>query len=61
MPQASMIPQPCRIVTATPHNSRDVQFVVEAPPGFTPEPGQFVMVSLPGIGEAPFSLAALPG
>ncbi len=62
MPQVSMIPEPCRIVAVTPHNARDVHFVVEAPPaGFAPEPGQFVMVSLPGIGEAPFSLAALPG
>ena len=61
MPQVSMIPEPCRILSVTPHNARDIHFVVEAPHGFTPEPGQFVMVSLPGIGEAPFSLAALPG
>jgi len=61
MPQLSMIPEPCRIRSVTPHNSRDIHFVVEAPRGFAPEPGQFVMVSLPGIGEAPFSLAALPG
>ena len=62
MPQVSMIPEPCRIVAATPQNGRDVHFVVEVPArAFAPEPGQFVMVSLPGIGEAPFSLAALPG
>jgi NAD(P)H-flavin reductase len=61
MPQVSMIPEPCRIVAASPQNARDVHFVVEVPRGFAPEPGQFVMVSLPGIGEAPFSLAALPG
>ena len=61
MPQVSMIPAPCRIVAATPQNGRDVHFVVEAPEPFAPEPGQFVMVSLPGVGEAPFSLAALPG
>jgi NAD(P)H-flavin reductase len=61
MPQVSMIPEPCRILAVTPHTSRDIHFVVEAPRTFAPEPGQFVMVSLPGIGEAPFSLAALPG
>ena len=57
-----MIPQPCRVVAATPQNSRDVHYVVEVPArSFAPEPGQFVMISLPGIGEAPFSLTALPG
>ncbi len=62
MPQVSMIPVPCRVLAASAQNARDVHFVVEAPgDGFAPEPGQFVMVSLPGIGEAPFSLAALPG
>jgi len=61
MPQVSMIPEPCRILAAEPQNARDVHFTVEAPAAFAPEPGQFVMVSLPGIGEAPFSLAALPG
>jgi sulfhydrogenase subunit gamma (sulfur reductase) len=62
MAQVSMIPDPCRVVEAVPHNARDVHFVVEVPDRpFAPEPGQFVMVSLPGIGEAPFCLAALPG
>ena len=62
MPQVSMIPQPCRVAAATAENGRDVHFVVEVPSrSFAPEPGQFVMISLPGIGEAPFSLAALPG
>ena len=62
MPQVSMIPQPCRVVAAMPQNSRDVHYRVEVPArSFAPEPGQFVMISLPGIGEAPFSLTALPG
>jgi len=41
----------------------EVHFVLEVPKEepFQPEPGQFVMVSLPGIGEAPISLAAIPG
>jgi sulfhydrogenase subunit gamma (sulfur reductase) len=57
-----MIPEPCRVVEAAMQNSRDVHYVVEVPsPRFAPEPGQFVMLSLPGIGEGPFSLAALPG
>ena len=62
MPQVSMIPEPCRIVDAAPQNGHDVHFVVEAPKQvFAPEPGQFVMVSVPGIGEAPFCVSALPG
>ncbi len=62
MPQVSMIPEPCRVVEAVLQNSRDVRYVVEVPKKpFAPDPGQFVMVSLPGIGEAPFSLTALPG
>ncbi len=62
MPQVSMIPEPCRVIEAVHQNLRDVSYVVEVPRRpFAPEPGQFVMVSLPGIGEAPFSLTALPG
>ncbi len=62
MPQVSMIPQPCRVIEAFPQNARDVHFVVAVPPGpFAPEPGQFVMVSVPGIGEAPFCVCAIPG
>jgi len=63
MAQASMIPEPCRILEAVPHTSKEVRFVVEVPrrSAFVPEPGQFVMVSIPGIGEAPISLSALPG
>jgi sulfhydrogenase subunit gamma (sulfur reductase) len=62
MAQVSMIPDPCRVVAAVPQNGRDVHFVLEVPPGgFAPEPGQFVMASLPGIGEAPFCVSGLPG
>ncbi len=62
MPQVSMIPEACRVVEAEPQNGRDVRFVIEVPRRpFAPEPGQFVMVSLPGIGEAPFCVSALPG
>ncbi len=62
MPQVSMIPAPCRVVEAVPQNARDIHFVVEVPPGaFAPEPGQFVMVSLPGVGESPFCVCAIPG
>ncbi len=62
MPQVSMIPEPCRVVEVELQNQRDVLFSIEVPRRpFEPAPGQFVMVSLPGIGEAPFSLTALPG
>lgn len=61
--QHRMVPEPCRIFEAIPKTPREMHFVVEAPrlEPFQPEPGQFVMVSIPGIGEAPISLAALPG
>ena len=63
MAQASMIPEPCRILEVHRETEKEVHFVLEAPrqQPFQPEPGQFVMVSVPGIGEAPISLAALPG
>lgn len=62
MPQVSMIPEPCRVMEAAPQNGHDVHFVIEVPKKvFAPDPGQFVMVSLPGIGEAPFCVSALPG
>jgi sulfhydrogenase subunit gamma (sulfur reductase) len=58
-----MIPEACRVLEAVQETAKEVHFVLEAPKreAFVPEPGQFVMVSLPGIGEAPISLAALPG
>lgn len=63
MAQASMIPEPCRVLEVHRETAKEVHFVLEAPKltPFQPEPGQFVMVSLPGIGEAPISLAAIPG
>lgn len=63
MPRALMVPERCRIYEAFPQTDREVHFVLEAPRAqpFVPEPGQFVMVSIPGVGEAPLSLAALPG
>jgi NAD(P)H-flavin reductase len=63
MVQSSMVPEPCRVLEAIRQTPKEVLLVVAAPQQapFQPEPGQFVMVSLPGIGEAPLSLAALPG
>jgi len=63
MAEHRMIPEPCRIYEAMQETGREVHFVVEAPrrEPFQPEPGQFVMASIPGIGEAPISIAALPG
>ena len=58
-----MIPESCRVLEAVQATAKEVRLVLEVPTRspFQPEPGQFVMVSLPGIGEAPISLAALPG
>ncbi len=62
MARCSMVPEPCPILAARQLTEREVHFVVKTPAsGFDALPGQFVMVSLPGIGEAPISLAALPG
>ena len=63
MVQSSMVPEPCRVLEVIRQTPKEVLLVVAAPQQapFQPEPGQFVMVSLPGIGEAPLSLAALPG
>jgi len=63
MATARMIPEPCRVLEAVQVTTKEVHFVLEAPKQepFRPEPGQFVMVSLPGIGEAPISVAAIPG
>jgi sulfhydrogenase subunit gamma (sulfur reductase) len=53
MVQASMVPEPCRVVEVIRQTSKEVLLVVEAPRRvpFDADPGQFVMVSLPGIGE----------
>jgi sulfhydrogenase subunit gamma (sulfur reductase) len=58
-----LVPEACRVLEAVPATSKEMHFVLEAPQQepFRPEPGQFVMVSLPGIGEAPISIAAIPG
>ncbi len=63
MATSRMMPEPCRVLEAVRATSKEVHFVLEAPKQspFAPEPGQFVMVSIPGIGEAPISLAAIPG
>ena len=63
MVQSSMVPEACRVLEAIRQSPKEIHLVVEAPrrAPFDPEPGQFVMVSLPGIGEAPISLAAIPG
>ena len=63
MATARMIPEPCRVLEAFQATAKEMHFVLEAPKQepFRPEPGQFVMVSLPGIGEAPISIAAIPG
>jgi len=51
MVPSRMIPEACRVLEAVPATGREMHFVLEAPQQepFRPEPGQFVMVSLPGI------------
>ena len=63
MVASRMIPEACRVLEAVRETAKEVHLVLEAPTRepFRPDPGQFVMVSLPGIGEAPISLAAIPG
>jgi NAD(P)H-flavin reductase len=63
MAQSRMVPEACRVLEAVRETAKEVRFVLETPQRepFRPDPGQFVMVSIPGIGEAPISLAAIPG
>jgi sulfhydrogenase subunit gamma (sulfur reductase) len=63
MVASRMIPEACRVLEAVRETPKELHLVLEAPTRepFHPDPGQFVMVSIPGIGEAPISLAAIPG
>lgn len=56
------VPSPARITKIEPMTATEKLFTVELPWGQTlgHQPGQFVMVSLPGIGEAPLSISSAP-
>lgn len=56
------LPTPARIASILPLTSTEKLFTLELPQGISLQhkPGQFVEVSLPGIGEAPFSISSSP-
>jgi sulfhydrogenase subunit gamma (sulfur reductase) len=56
------LPQSARLKAVRPLSDREKLFTVELPQGFSLQhrPGQFVEVSLPGIGEAPISISSSP-
>jgi NAD(P)H-flavin reductase len=60
-----LVPQPTRLVAIAPESSDTRTFVLELEPPHAAfdaaTPGQFVMLSVPGHGEAAFTLSSLPG
>ena len=56
------LPQSARLKAVRPLSDREKLFTVELPGGISLQhrPGQFVEVSLPGIGEAPISISSSP-
>jgi NAD(P)H-flavin reductase len=55
-------PVPARIVKIVPHTTLEKVFTIELPDGLSlgHRPGQFVEVSMLGIGEAPISISSSP-
>ena len=55
-------PVPARIASMMPLTEQDMLFTIELPHDLSMRhgPGQFVQVSLPGLTEAPFSIANSP-
>lgn len=54
-------PTKLKILKIEKEGSNSKLFSIQAPKGFTFEPGQFVMVGLPGFGEAPISICSEAG
>jgi sulfhydrogenase subunit gamma (sulfur reductase) len=56
------LPQPARIVAAQPMTAQEKLFTLELPAGLTlgHRPGQFVELSVLGVGEAPISISSSP-
>ncbi len=54
------IPRMATVIESTSMTERERYFRVALPEPLTHRPGQFVMVSLPGIGEAPISISCGP-
>ncbi|MBF0273163.1 MAG: FAD/NAD(P)-binding protein [Magnetococcales bacterium] len=57
---ALYLPRMARILEVTPLTSREKYFKVELPEPLGHRPGQFVMLSLLGVGEAPISISCGP-
>ena len=55
-------PVPARIVKVVPHTALEKVFTIELPDGLSlaHRPGQFVEVSILGVGEAPISISSSP-
>ncbi len=56
------MPTPARIISVQEHTAAEKVFTIELPSGFSlnNRPGQFVQVSVLGIGEAPISISSSP-
>lgn len=61
--QSIYMPTPARITSIEPMTAHEKLFNIELPSGFSMDhrPGQFVELSLLGIGEAPISVSSSPG
>lgn len=55
------VPRPARVLAVVRETDDVVTLEIEAPPGFEAAPGQFNMLSLPGVGEPPISVAGRRG
>jgi NAD(P)H-flavin reductase len=64
LPPHGYLPHPARIVAVRPESAETRTFVLAPEPAVaaldTARPGQFVMLSVLGYGEAAFTLSALP-
>lgn len=56
------MPTPSRIIEVTEHTAIEKVFKIELPSGFSlnHRPGQFVQISVLGVGEAPISISSSP-
>lgn len=54
---AALLPTPVRIAEVRPMTERETWFRFDLPAPSEHRPGQFMMVSVPGVGEAPISIA----
>ncbi len=60
MSASPLVPFPARLEASEPLSERERLFRLALPAPMSHRPGQFVMVSFPGVGEAPISIACAP-